>query len=439
MARSRPVLQVNRAQAGQIQVNITTQVNSATIRREQHNGREHLVLPSYTLPANVIMNGGLYTAEQIDKHYQALEGTLAPLGHPTVNGQFVSAFSPEGINVGHVGAWNRNVKKAGNRIYLEKWVDVEFAKNTEGGRELLARVEALEKGEDVPPIHTSVAAFLQRLEPNEQQRGMGAEWVAEIASMDHDAILLHEVGAATPEQGVGLMVNADQAQTLQTNSGALIGESFREREQRLDRAAKQRFATGADDYAWVADFTESQVVIVRNGGASEVYGYKDEGGVITFADAGTAVQRQESWVTVVANSIKKIFQPQARPATNQQEGDMPLTPEEKAELVKEIGANTSEAIKALADTVIKPLADSVAALSANHQALADSLTANQRAEEDKMREAVKAKLGEVVANALQGDALREAFKQCGDAAAIAGNSATTTAGLTADPANLPKE
>ncbi len=33
--------------------------------------------------------------------------------------------------------------------------------------------------------------------------------------MDHDAILLHEVGAATPEQGVGLMVNADLARPLE--------------------------------------------------------------------------------------------------------------------------------------------------------------------------------------------------------------------------------
>ncbi|EFB6708197.1 hypothetical protein C1V06_004861, partial [Escherichia coli] len=176
-----------------MQVNITTKVNSQSIRRETYNGREHLVLPSYTLPANVVMNGGLYTQEQIDAHYKGLEGTLAPLGHPQVNGQFVSAFSPEGINAGHIGAWNRNVKKSGNRIYLEKWVDVARASESEGGRELLERVAAIERGENVPPIHTSVAAFLDQLEPNEQQRATGAEWVAKIYSMDHDAILLHEV------------------------------------------------------------------------------------------------------------------------------------------------------------------------------------------------------------------------------------------------------
>ncbi|EJR0237608.1 TPA: hypothetical protein ACHSIE_003771 [Enterobacter hormaechei] len=403
-----------------MQVNITTKVNSQSIRRETHNGREHLVLPSYTLPANVVMNGGLYTAEEIDAHYQGLEGTLAPLGHPQVNGEFVSAFSPEGLVVGFVGAWNRNVKKSGNRIYLEKWVDVSKAEESPGGRELLERVAAIERGDDVPPIHTSVAAFLDQLEPNEQQRATGAEWVAKIHSMDHDAILLHEVGAATPEQGVGLMVNADLAQPLRANSGALVGESYREREQRLDRAAKAKFAAGADEYAWIADFTDSQAVIIRNGGTAEVFGYKSDGGVIAFDDTGTAVARQESWVAVVANKFKALFTPQEQPAPNHKtEGDMPLTTEEKQELISEIGkglaANFAEALN--------PIKDAITGLQANQDKLAETLTANSRAEEKTKRDAVAAVHGDIVANALSGDALEAMFKSLGEAAPLGTNNA----------------
>lgn len=402
-----------------VQVNVTTKVNSQAIRRESYNGREHLVLPSYTLPANVVMNEGLYTASEIDAHYQGLEGTLAPLGHPQLNGAFISAFSPEGINQGHIGAWNRNVKKSGNRIYLEKWVDTQIANQSEGGRELISRVEAIERGEDVPPIHTSVAVFLDQLEPNEQQKATGAKWVAKIHGMDHDAILLHEVGAATPEQGVGLMVNADLATPLKANSGALIGESYRDREQRLDRAAKERFAPGENEYAWVADFTDSQVVIIRNGGAAQVYGYTSEGGKITFDETGTPVARQESWVTVVANKVKSLFNPQGQPATNHQtEGDMPLTTEEKQELITEIGkglaANFAEALK--------PITEKVKALQANHTQLAETLTANSRAEEKTKREAVAAVLGELAANALTGEALDDAFKRLGSSAQLGGNS-----------------
>ncbi|MBJ6410006.1 hypothetical protein JGT23_16085 [Enterobacter hormaechei] len=403
-----------------MQVNITTKVNSQSIRRETHNGREHLVLPSYTLPANVVMNGGLYTEDEINAHYQGLEGTLAPLGHPQVNGQFVSAFSPEGLNVGYVGAWNRNVKKSGNRIYVEKWVDVARAEESEGGRELLERVAAIERGDDVPPIHTSVAAFLDQLEPNEQQRATGAEWVAKIHSMDHDAILLHEVGAATPEQGVGLMVNADLAQPLKANSGALVGESYREREQRLDRAAKAKFAAGADEYAWVADFTDSQVVIVRNGGDAQVYGYSADGGRITIDDTGTSVARQESWVAVVANKFKALFTPQEQPAPNHKtEGDMPLTKEE----LEQIGSMIGQAVATNTEAAIKPLAEKVDALQANQKQLADTLTANSRAEEKAKRDAVAKVHGDIVANALSGDALDAMFKSLGEAAPLGTNNA----------------
>ena len=403
-----------------MQVNVTSKVNSKAIRREQHNGREHWVVPSYTLPANVVMNGGLYPASEIDQHYSGLEGTLAPLGHPQFNGQFVSAFSPEGLNVGYVGAWNKNVKKSGNRVYVEKWIDTEVAKRTDDGKRLLERLEALEKGEDVPPIHTSVAVFLEELEANDEQKAQGASWVAKIHAMDHDAILLDEVGAATPEQGVGMMVNADLATPLKANSGALVGESYREREQRLVRAAKAKFAAGADEYAWVADFTDSQAVIIRNGGSAEVFGYKSEGGVITFDDTGTAVARQESWVAVVANKFKALFTPQEQPAPNHKtEGDMPLTKEE----LEQIGSMIGQAVATNTEAAIKPLAEKVDALQANQKQLADTLTANSRAEEKAKRDAVAKVHGDIVANALSGEALNAMFKTIGEAAPLGTNNA----------------
>lgn len=403
-----------------MQVNITAKVNSQSIRREVYNGREHIVIPSYTLPANVIMNNELYPESEINAHYQGLEGTLAPLGHPTVNGQFVSAFSPEGINVGYAGAWNRNVKKSGNRIYVEKWVDVLKANESENGRELIERIEAIERGEDVPPIHTSVAVFRDQLPASDEQKAMGANHVVKIHSMDHDAILLHEVGAATPEQGVGLMVNADLATPIKVNTGALIGESYRERERRLEKAARDKFAPGENDYAWVADFTDSQAVVISNGGNAQVYGYTSDGGKITFDDTGSPVARQESWVSIVANKVKSLFTTQDSPATNHQtEGDMPLTTEEKQELITEIGkglaANFAEALK--------PVTEQIQQMQANHKLLSDTLTANSRAEEKTKRDAVAVVHGEIVANALSGEALDAMFKNLGEASDIGANSA----------------
>ncbi|MGV3982905.1 hypothetical protein ACV8T2_24755 [Citrobacter freundii] len=402
------------------QIQVNTKVNSQSIRRETYNGREHVVIPSYTLPANVIMNREFYPEAEIAANYQSMEGTIAPLGHPTVDGHHVSAFSPEGLCTGFIGAWNRNVSLKGNRVYSEKWVDVERAMESPGGQRLMGRIAALENGESSEPIWSSVAVYREQIPAPEELKKQGADWVVKIHSIDHDAILLDEPPAAGPEKGVGLMVNADQAISLQPNSGALIGESYSERESRLDRAVREKFASGPEEYAWVADFTDTQVVIVRNGGKAEVYGYSSDGGKIKFDDSGTAVARQESWVTIAANKFKALFTPQEQPATNHKtEGDMPLTKEDTELLRKIVG----EAIAANNDVTIKPLSESIAAIQTNQQQLSEALTANSRAEEKTKREAVAAKHGEIVANALSGDALDAMYKSLGEAAPLGTNNA----------------
>ncbi|HBU6111994.1 TPA: hypothetical protein MC436_002278 [Citrobacter freundii] len=402
------------------QIQVNTKVNSQSIRRETYNGREHVVIPSYTLPANVIMNREFYPEAEIAANYQSMEGTIAPLGHPTVDGHHVSAFSPEGLCTGFIGAWNRNVSLKGNRVYSEKWVDVERAMESPGGQRLMGRIAALENGESSEPIWSSVAVYREQIPAPEELKKQGADWVVKIHSIDHDAILLDEPPAAGPEKGVGLMVNADQAISLQPNSGALIGESYRERESRLDRAVREKFASGPEEYAWVADFTDTQVVIVRNGGKAEVYGYSSDGGKIKFDDSGTAVARQESWVTIAANKFKALFTPQEQPAPNHKtEGDMPLTTEEKQELISEIGkglaANFAEALN--------PIKDAITGLQANQDKLTETLTANSRAEEKTKRDAVAVVHGDIVANALSGDALDAMFKSLGEAAPLGTNNA----------------
>lgn len=156
-----------------------------------------------------------------------------------------------------------------------------------------------------------------------------------------------------------------------------------------------------------------------NGGNAEVFGYKSEGGVITFDDTGTAVARQESWVAVVANKLKSLFTPQEQPAPNHKtEGDMPLTKEE----LEQIGSMIGQAVATNTEAAIKPLAEKVDALQANQQQLAETLTANSRAEEKTKRDAVAKVHGEIVANALAGEALDAMFKSLGESAALGTNA-----------------
>ncbi len=182
-----------------VRVNVRSVANAKAVRREKRNGREVVIVPSATLPDNIIMNGIKYPAEEIEKGYKSLNRSPAPLGHPLVNGKFVSARDPEGINIGYIGAWNENVRREGGRVLLDKVIDVEVANRSEGGKAVLAAIEA------GGPIHTSTGllAMMDAVNAADHKR------VARNMMFDHDAILLNEEGAATPDQGVGMLVNSN--------------------------------------------------------------------------------------------------------------------------------------------------------------------------------------------------------------------------------------
>jgi hypothetical protein len=184
----------------QVRINITSVANASKVRKETRHGRAVIIVPSATLPDNVVMNGILYPADEIEKSYMGLERTPAPLGHPTLNGKFISARDPEGINVGYIGAHNENVRREGGRVLMDKVIDVEVANRSAGGKAVLAAIEA------GGPIHTSTG-LLAKLTP--VANAATHKQIARGYAFDHDAILLDEPGAATPEQGVGMLVNAD--------------------------------------------------------------------------------------------------------------------------------------------------------------------------------------------------------------------------------------
>lgn len=209
-------------------VRINVRCNSiGPIRHEKMNGRDVVIVPSATMPDDVVMNGIKYPADEIKKSFPTLDRTPAPLGHPTINGKFVSARDPEGINLGWIGAWNTNVRQENGRVLLDKVIDVERANQSEGGKAVLA---ALEKG---GPIHTSTGLLcvLEAASGDVEYNSLAREIV-----FDHDAILLNEEGAATPEQGVGMMVNSKGEEIEVINS--ILEDADRDLDWAVDSLAR---------------------------------------------------------------------------------------------------------------------------------------------------------------------------------------------------------
>lgn len=384
-------------------------VNKAAIRREDVNGRPHLVIPSYTLPSDIIMNGLLYPHSEIEATYKQLENTLAPLGHPVVNGKHVSAMTPEAIAGYHVGMFSRNVQRRGNRIYAEKFLDIEYATNSSKGRQLLAAIGYDATTDTITPtdtpIHSSVGVYVSReMTPNAE----GYQGIARISRIDHDAVLLGEPGAATPEQGVGLLCNVANAVTLEANQGVLQN-SYSNRSSALHAAAAIRW-----EDSWVQDFDDATAIVRMRDGESKAVAYTLTDGKATFADDSLPVKREESWVVNQINRICQSLGLQVHSETTtpvlkkpSPEAD-PMDKEEIAAMLKEqaetLAANMAEALK--------PLGERLTGLEAN-------LQANTAQAEAPKREAVAKVLGELAANALTGEALNEAYAKLQSATPLA--------------------
>lgn len=394
-------------------VNMRVSVNHAAIRYETHNGREHMVIPSFTLPDGVVMNGGMYPHDEIEKSYKSLEGTLAPLSHPQVDGDYVAANQAEAINAHHIGAWNRNVKRVGNRVALEKWVDIEFAKTTEGGRQL---IEAVNNGS---PIHTSTGIFLNReMTPNADGYG----WIARDMTFDHDAILLNEVGAATPEDGVGMMVNKTlviNSVVPTVNDDEALKDSYGDKLSLLSAAVSENFGS-PDAYAYVEDFDDEGLVFTTPQGQYRISYHMEDGNPILTGEQ-KEVTRKTEYIVKNSGWLERLKHMLNYSSKITEQPVQVNTPEEVPDMNPE---EVKKALDALKLEMNSAFTESLASLKADHAkeigAINTKLTANADAEMADKRAVVAKVHGEVVANGLSGEALDAMHAACHKAAPLIG-------------------
>ncbi|QWY83344.1 hypothetical protein [Rhizobium phage RHph_X3_2] len=316
-------------------INIQVVANTAEIREETRNGRKVIVVPSATLPDDVVMNRIKYPADVIGRTYKSLENTPAPFGHPKVGGKFVSARDPEAINISHIGAWNANVRRENGRVFLDKIIDVEVANQTPNGKAVLAAINAKK------PIHTSTG-LVASLIPVANQDGYDKEVVDMV--FDHDAILLNEAGAATPDQGVGMLVNADGT----TEELPVINSAVARADEDLDWAL-QSLASAVDKRKkapiidrikqMVLDMIKSEDEPVKNTTVNEdsEMDEKKLTEVVNAQFTAFGAELTKSISEAIGNAVKPLVDAQAAMVANQKAQE----DAEKAELVsKVVAANT---------------------------------------------------------------------------------------------------
>lgn len=129
-------------------------INASNISTTTINGREHYVIRgAVPIVDDIVMNGGLYPAEEINNSYKTMEGKLMPLPHPMVDGKYVSANDPRAINTYHVGAWAQNVSKSGDQVVMDVYINKAVAETKPDGKRLINRLDEMIAGTNTDPIH----------------------------------------------------------------------------------------------------------------------------------------------------------------------------------------------------------------------------------------------------------------------------------------------
>ena len=322
-------------------------------------------------------------------------------------------------------------------VYINKAV----ADTKPDGKRLIGRLDGMIAGTDTDPIHLSTGLLTNKEKKSGESKGKKYSWVAHNMQFDHIAILLDEPGAGTPEEGVGMFVNADgQEGEVETASLIEAANSMKDgwwnkvkffisnaSEMSFDDIYQAlRMAIKQDDKKWryVVSVWPDHFVYEEDGDNTkprlfdQKYLITDK--VVTLVGDPVEVVRKPTEYEVKTNGETNPMKEKMIAALNaagvKTEGltDDQVWDAYNQQMQKKEGSGdpagsqiNSAAITAAVNLAIKPLTDEISTLKSQLQANADKDLATKRA-------AVKAKFDfdDAAVNSLQGEALDSLYAKC---------------------------
>ena len=417
-------------------VNILAAVNAAsvTISREEIDGEKYAVIKNVLwMTDGVVLNQGLYSAAENEKGYPSMDGRVMPFGHPEVNGEYVAISSLDNADVAvalgkhYGGVHAQNVRKEGSDYFTDVMINERVANAHADGVLLLNWVNKVEAGEKPDPIHMSTGLMTNRVNAKGESRGKKYTWLAANQAYDHLAILFHEQGAGGDE--IAIAVNCEMvinSKLDEVNDDEALDNSYGEKRDILGAAVKERFAS-VDSYAYVEDFDDRAIVYCTPEGMYKIeYHFEGDNPILTgepqpvVAKTDYVMKNEETLFARLLERFKSVVQysstkpNQPVQATVNEEVDM--TPEELKAALDAQAEKISGAFNAKLDAQSEIIAS-----------LQTKLQANEEAGLKDKRSAVAKVHGEVVANALSGEALDQMFASVQTAAGLLSGSPATNA------------
>lgn len=423
---------VNSGGEKKTRVNILTAINAAsiTINRTEIDGEKYAIIKNVLwMTDGVVLNGGLYAAEDNEKGYPSMDGRIMPFRHPEVNGEYVAISQLDSADVAvalgkhYGGVHAQNVRKAGSDYFVDVMINERVANAHEDGVLLLDWVSKVENGEKPDPIHMSTGLMTNRVQANGESRGKKYTWRAANQAYDHLAILFHENGAGGDE--IAIAVNCEMVinSNLDEANEDALDDSYGEKLAILSEAVKERFAT-SDSYAYVQDFDDRALIYVTPEGTYTIdYHYEGDNPILTGESKPVVV---ETTYKVKTNSLMAHLKAMVEYFSTK------TKPPVQANAIEEVDMSPED-LQAIHDK-IGALNTALESVQAENQTLkADVLAANAAIQENAeaglkdKRAAVSAVHGEVVANALSGEALDAMFASVQTAAGILSGAPATNA------------
>ncbi|EFB2450668.1 DUF2213 domain-containing protein [Escherichia coli] len=416
-------------------------INASNISTTIINGQEHYVIRGVVpIVDDIVMNGGLYPAEEINKSFKTMERKLMPIGHPMVNGKYVPSTDPEALNTYYAGAWAQNVSKSNDKVVMDVYVNKSVAESKPDGKRLIQRLDDMMSGSNIDPIHVSTGLLLNKEQRAGESKGKKHSWVAHNLDFEHTAILLDEPGAGTPEEGVGMFVNADgQEADVETTSLIDAANSMKDglwnkvkfylsnasnyTFDDINRAitCRLRDGQGEDSYLWPEAIWPDSFVY-RDGEQyfKQKYLIDDDGKAVFVGDRVEVVRKPTEYEVKTngeTNPMKEKMIAALNAAGVKTEGltDDQVWDAYNQQMQKKDGGGDPDQAQINSDVITAAVNAALTPLNEKLGKLETQLQANAESDLKTKRDAVKAKFSfmtEAAINSLSGEALNDMYSQC---------------------------
>ncbi len=362
-------------------IHLVSAVNAANISK---SGNTYTIRDVVGAVDDIVMNRRLYPADQLAAGVKSLNGKPAPAGHPkNSKGQHISAANGEALAAAWIGAYCTNARHEGGRTLTDIVVNGDMAMATEQGKKLVERLDAAIAGTNADPVHVSTGLNLIEVVANGESHGKKYTSIATNLQYDHLAILLDEVGAGTPEQGVGMFLNSeggeDAIETIQVNQepedrryeGAIgwLRSLFTNKDISFDQIASG-LQLLVPDSCWVREVFPGYAVWVDRDGKNWRQEYHaSENGSVAWVGQPVEVLRQVSYEPVTNHQEIDIVKDQIIAALN-------------AAGVNVDGLTEAQLLQAYNSVVAKPHQEALAAANSKIAEFEAAKTAAENSERD---------------------------------------------------------